>query len=818
MEGSLRQAPAAPKPVEALQETGVRQRELSANVSVPNPKMASSVTRILEGSPEHNTDTKDAMAEAAIAAAALAYAQSSAAAFANFSHGSTYNQPMKDHPTVELGHWGWNGSSEPYEQSMSPGLPPGYSGASHPGRSFVPQGVAAQTNGSINAYGVGAIPPSTSSNGWANVNKKVVYDVKSPYGPGYLEEDWEELSPPSQTAAYAFTTRKVVKLDERGFPISSSETINTVTPQNKVGNLPVSVNFRLASPTPSEEDDEPEKQNTNTSAAAVANGNTQSAQNILHLLPKPPGTMPAVTAPFYKTLNTHVDETGRVHYASAPLVTPASVDQDFSLNFEQPKNQPVSGPLPSNLRSRDPRRQLQNGYTEAEVPLHHSTGQAKYPWPPAVQTVDKKREGEDYASYAEPSKRLKISGSSDEMQNMDSSVGTFAMGGWLEEGAVMSPGHENNGVQAMDIDLDSPTPPDRKQNSKDELVGINMKKIEIPSGKGPSETVGSGVAANVRNKLSPDVFNYNSMKPEPPATEEVLGKPSIFYPCRKSGFLYKSLKRCLMSWPVVFIQKEQDVGRHRMRPRDPRRVLLESSAEAVQANHRSAQANEATDSGPTPQYRQRSSPPPNAPLTLRQLSANSLGNTHDQREGRPTPDEMNQTINTSLSSKQLSTGQEIAALKEETLFDERNKERGREPTQNPVSEARDVSSEEATREETSDHLDPWDALLRKPRFGPSHWGGSDMHRDFEQLLEDLDEVQRVSIQNERKRRMQEQDRMFSAGKLCLVLDLDHTLLNSAKVNIIACGATPNSSSDPEYRLTLKLFLMKICTWLYFIVD
>ena len=255
-----------------------------------------------------------------------------------------------------------------------------------------------------------------------------------------------------------------------------------------------------------------------------------------------------------------------------------------------------------------------------------------------------------------------------------------------------------------------------------------------------------------------------------------------------------------------------------MRPRDPRRVLLESSAEAVQANHRSAQANEATDSGPTPQYRQRSSPPPNAPPTLRQLSTNSLGNTHDQREGRPTPDEMNQTINTSLSSKQLSTGQEIAALKEETLFDERNKERGREPTQNPVSEARDVSSEEATREETSDNLDPWDALLRKPRFGPSHWGGSDMHRDFEQLLEDLDEVQRVSIQNERKRRMQEQDRMFSAGKLCLVLDLDHTLLNSAKVNIIACGATPNSSSDPEYRLTLKLFLMKICTWLYFIVD
>ncbi|KAG0555421.1 hypothetical protein KC19_12G168000 [Ceratodon purpureus] len=746
MEGSLRQVPAAPKPAEALQETGVRQRDQSANATVPNLKMSSTVTRILEGSPEHIIDTKDAMAEAAIAAAALAYAQSSAAALANFSHGSTYqaNQPT-NHPTIDLGHWGWNGSTEPYEQSMSPGLPPGYSSASHTGRSLVPHGVAAQTNGSMNSYGVGGIPPSTSTNGWTTINKKVVHDVKSPYGPGYLEEDWEELSPPpSQTPAYAFTTRKVVKLDERGFPISSSETINTVTPQNKVGNLPVSVNFRLASPTPSEDDDEPEKKQINTSAATVANGNTQLPQKPPHQLPKPPGTMPAVTAPFYKTLSTHVDETGRVHYASAPLVTRASVDRDLPLNFEQPKNQPVSGQVTLNLRSRDPRRQLQNGYTEVEVPLFQSTDSAKYTWPPAIQTVDKKRGGGDYASLAEPSKRLKSSGSSGEMQNTDSSISAFAMGGWLEEGSAVSPGHDNNGVQAMDIDLDSPTPLVRKQNLNDEHAGINLKKIDISSGNGPSEIVGLGVAASMRNKQPSDAFNYNSMKPELQATEE-------------------------------------DVGRHRMRPRDPRRVLLETTVEALQANHRSAQANEGTDSGAIPQYRKRNSPPPNASPTLNhQLSSNTLGDTHDHREGRLNLNEMNQTNITSLSSKQLSTGQKNAASKEETHFDERNSERGREPNKNPVSEARDVSTGEPTREETSDHLDPWDPLLRKPRFGPSHWGGSDMHRDFEQLLEDLDEVQRVSIQNERKRRMQEQDRMFSAGKLCLVLDLDHTLLNSAK--------------------------------------
>jgi len=525
MEGILRPVQAAPKPVDSIQDTGARLSKLSSNASASNPKMASGISRVLESSPEHNTDSKDAMAAADIAAAAVAYAQSSAAAFASFSHGSTFNQPMKDHPTIELGHWGWNGATEPFEQqSMSPGLPPGYSSGSHAGRSLVPHGAAVQSNGSINPHGVGAIPPSISTNGWTNVNKKVVFDVKSPYGPGFLEEDLEELSP-SQFPAYAFSTRKVVKLDERGFPISSSETINTVAPPKKVGNLPVSVNFRLASPTPSEEDDGPENQNT-SSSASVANGKTQAGHKLFHPPPKSSGTTPAVTAAFYKTLNTHIDEAGRAHYASAPLVTP--VDRDLSLNFEQPKNQPVSGPVISNLRSRDPRRQLQNVYTEGEVPLHQSTSQAKNSWQLAVQTMERKREGEDRVSVAEPSKRLKVSGSRNEVQNLDSSVGAFAMGGWLDEGAVMSPGHENNGVQAMDIDLDSPTPPDRKRNLNDEVAGINVKKIEISSESGSSEIIVSGIASSIRNRPPTDVSSNSSMKPEGQVAEEVLDVPENF--------------------------------------------------------------------------------------------------------------------------------------------------------------------------------------------------------------------------------------------------------------------------------------------------
>ncbi|XP_077227336.1 C-terminal domain phosphatase-like 3 [Tasmannia lanceolata] len=52
--------------------------------------------------------------------------------------------------------------------------------------------------------------------------------------------------------------------------------------------------------------------------------------------------------------------------------------------------------------------------------------------------------------------------------------------------------------------------------------------------------------------------------------------------------------------------------------------------------------------------------------------------------------------------------------------------------------------------------------------------------DLEHLFEGYDDQQKAAIQRERARRIEEQNKMFASRKLCLVLDLDHTLLNSAK--------------------------------------
>lgn len=52
--------------------------------------------------------------------------------------------------------------------------------------------------------------------------------------------------------------------------------------------------------------------------------------------------------------------------------------------------------------------------------------------------------------------------------------------------------------------------------------------------------------------------------------------------------------------------------------------------------------------------------------------------------------------------------------------------------------------------------------------------------DVEHLFEGYDDQQKAAIQRERARRIEEQKKMFASRKLSLVLDLDHTLLNSAK--------------------------------------
>ncbi|KAI3989400.1 hypothetical protein MKX01_032502 [Papaver californicum] len=69
---------------------------------------------------------------------------------------------------------------------------------------------------------------------------------------------------------------------------------------------------------------------------------------------------------------------------------------------------------------------------------------------------------------------------------------------------------------------------------------------------------------------------------------------------------------------------------------------------------------------------------------------------------------------------------------------------------------------------------PPEEHTKEPSESPNPWG------EMEHIFEGYDELQKATILRERERRIEEQNKMFAAKKLCLVLDLDHTLLNSAK--------------------------------------
>lgn len=83
-----------------------------------------------------------------------------------------------------------------------------------------------------------------------------------------------------------------------------------------------------------------------------------------------------------------------------------------------------------------------------------------------------------------------------------------------------------------------------------------------------------------------------------------------------------------------------------------------------------------------------------------------------------------------------------------------------------------------TVSESSERLS--DAGLASEKGSPGSLQPQISWGDVEHLFEGYSDQQRADIQRERARRLEEQKKMFSVQKLCLVLDLDHTLLNSAK--------------------------------------
>lgn len=189
------------------------------------------------------------------------------------------------------------------------------------------------------------------------------------------------------------------------------------------------------------------------------------------------------------------------------------------------------------------------------------------------------------------------------------------------------------------------------------------------------------------------------------------------------------------------LNSQNDAGTIRMKPRDPRRILHNSIAQKADA------------------------------VSLEQVKTNGITQTDPQGTKVQTsslpcqpalPSSIARPLNISTKHVDPVSNSQLAAT---ALM---------APTQqisgsiNTVDPRLPVEQNGKNADETTN-----DAPATAPE-AVHPWG------DVDHLLDGYDDQQKALIQKERARRITEQHKMFSARKLCLVLDLDHTLLNSAK--------------------------------------
>ncbi|KAK8949760.1 RNA polymerase II C-terminal domain phosphatase-like 3 [Platanthera guangdongensis] len=250
-----------------------------------------------------------------------------------------------------------------------------------------------------------------------------------------------------------------------------------------------------------------------------------------------------------------------------------------------------------------------------------------------------------------------------------------------------------------------------------ELIKMKQKTLAAESQK----KFGASVEATAQK-------NDATLKPVE-VGQNPSSKPQI--PAQKASSLVR------VAYSFLF---HNDAGRIQMKPRDPRRILRESVVRKSEA------------------------------LAIKQNKMGVIPHGSQINKDRlidRDPVEQAQPLNISWQlTKNLKNSAETMPFSKQTSASTSFLSDDSQPIPNRiVSESNDsivlnTSSSQSSTRDVSQTTNPWG--------------------DVDHLLDGYDDSQKVAIQKERSRRIAEQNKMFAARKLCLVLDLDHTLLNSAK--------------------------------------
>ncbi|VFQ60896.1 unnamed protein product [Cuscuta campestris] len=207
----------------------------------------------------------------------------------------------------------------------------------------------------------------------------------------------------------------------------------------------------------------------------------------------------------------------------------------------------------------------------------------------------------------------------------------------------------------------------------------------------------------------------------------------------------------LQALPQVSTPKD-DLGKIRMKPRDPRRILHDPSIQK---------------GGNVSFYQTSTSAPNTQDISGGGLSLKSQDEQLDKKLAFPNhsaPPDISQ-----LFTKNLKNIADIISVSQPSISSSLASQTSTlQPTR--VHQGK-LEGKGVVLESSQPLASGVASIIHSPQ---SSWG------DVEHLFEGFDEQQKAAIQRERERRIAEQKKMFAERKLSLVLDLDHTLLNSAK--------------------------------------
>lgn len=280
----------------------------------------------------------------------------------------------------------------------------------------------------------------------------------------------------------------------------------------------------------------------------------------------------------------------------------------------------------------------------------------------------------------------------------------------------------------------------------------------------PGSSVLPGVSAPLHIPAS-NALATNSSKPGVlQDSSQNAHTVSILYICRTFSFDFFS--------PSHFWYLQDESGSIRMKPRDPRRILHGGTLQRTDSSmEKQSKVNDSSTLGTlTMKGKTEDLETPSQLLPRQNISQNGTSKMKISGEllSEKTPDFSTQFTKSLKNIADMvvvsqQAGNPPASTHSIQLKTERDVKQN---PSNPNDQEEDVSVSAASVTATAG-----------PTRSMNSWG------DVEHLFEGYDDTQRVAIQRERVRRLEEQKKMFASQKLSLVLDIDHTLLNSAKVSL-----------------------------------